>query len=151
MGCCCTEIIILSPAPARSPPCALFAGFSTLSMSLTSPSVHSAVNGSSTTTMANHAASLTTELREMVRRPKSVWPGLLKHNLQQKLIPGDGKSSSTVYMSCAMVLTAYRQLSLCITLRSTIRNSRQTLGNSTQGHRSHAESPTTIRSICPNR
>ncbi|RMZ88832.1 hypothetical protein DV736_g3944, partial [Chaetothyriales sp. CBS 134916] len=40
--------------------------------------------------MADHAASFNPELREMVRRPKVVWPGLLKHNLKQKHIPGDG-------------------------------------------------------------
>ncbi|RMZ77657.1 hypothetical protein DV738_g4229, partial [Chaetothyriales sp. CBS 135597] len=40
--------------------------------------------------MADHAASFNPELREMVRRPKAVWPGLLKHNLKQKHIPGDG-------------------------------------------------------------
>ena len=40
--------------------------------------------------MADHAYS--TQLPSMVRKPKAVWPGLVKMGMYQKQIAGDGKA-----------------------------------------------------------
>lgn len=42
--------------------------------------------------MADHAFS--TQLPSMVRKPKAVWPGLVKMGMYQKQIAGDGTLSA---------------------------------------------------------
>ena len=74
--------------------------------------------------MADHA--IHTQLPIMVRKPKIVWPGLVKMGLYQREIAGDGKSNVYFYQLKQRVLTICRQLSLCIPLRSAVWHFRQT-------------------------
>ena len=46
--------------------------------------------------MANHAVS--EQLPIMVRKPKVVWPGLVKMGMYQKAIAGDGKYYSSTFI-----------------------------------------------------
>ena len=62
---------------------------------ISSSAIAAHVNGFCAT-MANHAVS--EQLPIMVRKPKVVWPGLVKMGMYQKAIAGDGKYYSSTFI-----------------------------------------------------